>query len=323
MGKPFDPRVAEAIGTAGCATASPTTRSSKSPRKATRSATSCCGPAKVIVAKTRRMNYKDYYAVLGVPKNAAEKDIKSAYRKLARKWHPDANPTEPKRSRGEVQGDLRGLRSAGRPGEAQEVRRARLRTGSRPRAKPNSSGATARSTDDEDVRFRRLRRARSGRPERFLRFLRHVLLRRRRASSTTRAARRVSRSAGKTWRRRSNSVCATCTTAARKPISLQIEDVCPRCRGTGTENGRLCPQCHGTGRVLAHQEIRRHDSQRHRRRPAHSARRARRRRHQRRPERRSLPDREVARRLRRIKRKGDDLYVDLPVSIYDLCSAAK
>src|ERR1700688_3662791 len=39
------------------------------------------------------MNYKDYYAVLGVPKNSAEKDVKSAYRKLARKWHPDQNPT--------------------------------------------------------------------------------------------------------------------------------------------------------------------------------------------------------------------------------------
>ena len=37
------------------------------------------------------MNYKDYYKVLGVEKTAAEKDIKSAYRKLAKKWHPDAN----------------------------------------------------------------------------------------------------------------------------------------------------------------------------------------------------------------------------------------
>ncbi|MBV8425253.1 MAG: DnaJ domain-containing protein, partial [Candidatus Eremiobacteraeota bacterium] len=42
------------------------------------------------------MNYKDYYKVLGVPKTAAEKDIKSAYRRLARKWHPDANPKNPK-----------------------------------------------------------------------------------------------------------------------------------------------------------------------------------------------------------------------------------
>src|SRR5262249_51793552 len=41
------------------------------------------------------VNYKDYYHVLGVPKTAAEKDIKSAYRKLARKWHPDANPDNP------------------------------------------------------------------------------------------------------------------------------------------------------------------------------------------------------------------------------------
>jgi DnaJ-class molecular chaperone len=42
------------------------------------------------------MNYKDYYAVLGVAKNAPEKDIKSAYRKLARKWHPDTNPDNAK-----------------------------------------------------------------------------------------------------------------------------------------------------------------------------------------------------------------------------------
>ena len=36
--------------------------------------------------------YKDYYAVLGVGKNATEKEIKAAYRKLARKHHPDVNP---------------------------------------------------------------------------------------------------------------------------------------------------------------------------------------------------------------------------------------
>ena len=38
------------------------------------------------------MEFKDYYATLGVAKSATDKDIKQAYRKLARKHHPDVNP---------------------------------------------------------------------------------------------------------------------------------------------------------------------------------------------------------------------------------------
>lgn len=40
------------------------------------------------------MKYKDYYDILGVDRDASERDIKQAFRHLARRWHPDVNPDD-------------------------------------------------------------------------------------------------------------------------------------------------------------------------------------------------------------------------------------
>lgn len=40
------------------------------------------------------MDYRDYYNILGVKKGASEKEIKQAFRKLARQYHPDVNPND-------------------------------------------------------------------------------------------------------------------------------------------------------------------------------------------------------------------------------------
>ena len=41
------------------------------------------------------MEFKDYYATLGVGRNATPDEVKAAFRKLARKHHPDFNPRDP------------------------------------------------------------------------------------------------------------------------------------------------------------------------------------------------------------------------------------
>tara|TARA_R110002073_G_scaffold20355_7_gene73056 strand:+ start:8649 stop:9593 length:945 start_codon:yes stop_codon:yes gene_type:complete len=70
------------------------------------------------------MEFKDYYQILGVTPDADDKAIKTAYRKLARKYHPDVNPDEGAEEKfKEVAEAYEALKDAGRRAEYDELRR--------------------------------------------------------------------------------------------------------------------------------------------------------------------------------------------------------
>lgn len=55
--------------------------------------------ARPISTTTSDWNKRDYYSILGVPKNAPAKDIKKSYYQLAKKYHPDTNKDDPNASK--------------------------------------------------------------------------------------------------------------------------------------------------------------------------------------------------------------------------------
>lgn len=76
------------------------------------------------------MEFKDYYKILGVKADADSKEIKTAYRKLARKYHPDMNPEEGAADKfKEVAEAYEVLKNAGRRAEFDELRQYGNRAG--------------------------------------------------------------------------------------------------------------------------------------------------------------------------------------------------
>jgi DnaJ-class molecular chaperone len=266
------------------------------------------------------VNYKDYYSILGVPKSAAEKDVKSAYRKLARKWHPDANrdnqhAAEEKfkdiQEAYEVLGDAEKRRKYDALGsdwqraarEADQQRSYRHAqaadfggfSGFGNAGGPGAAGGASGFSDFFDMFFSGIGRQRTAGAPGFS----------------------PSQQRGEDLESTIELTLPEAFEGGKKSVALQVEDSCPRCHGSGTDRNRICAQCHGTGRV---RETKRfdvtiprgvRDGQRIRLAgqgatgPAGGPR----------------GDLYLVVHLNgddRYERKGDDLYLDLPVSIYEL-----
>jgi molecular chaperone DnaJ len=260
------------------------------------------------------MNYKDYYAILGVPKGAAEKDIKSAYRKLARKWHPDANPDNAKAAEEKFKEISEAYEVLGDPEKRKKYDALGSDWQRAARQAEEQRQYRRYSENDFGFDFNAGNAGAGPGPSGFSDFFDMFF------SGIGR--RQTTQSSG--FSRRGQDLETTIELSLRdvydggkKAVALQVEDSCPRCHGTGTDNGRLCPQCSGTGRVLVTKKFEVAipkgigDGQRIRLAAQGGVGIS------------GGPNGDLFLIVKLLddstyKRKGDDLFVDLPVSVYDL-----
>ena len=173
---------------------------------------------------------RDYYEVLGVERGATDQQIKSAYRKLALKHHPDRNP-----GNREAEEQFKEAAEAYAVLADREKRSLYDRFG---HAGVSGAGAGGIRSDDLCGLLRHLRGTR----------------RRRSASATSsaRAAGAAGRSEAPTCATTSRSRSMESATGAETTIQIPREETCETCQGSGAATGtsaETCNQCRGAGQL--------------------------------------------------------------------------
>ena len=191
---------------------------------------------------------KDYYSILSVPRGASDKEIKAAYRKLARKYHPDVNPgnkvAEAKfkevNEAYEVLSDPDKRKKYDQYGsdseQAEAFARARQQTGQQYTRYDWGGGTpftTFETSDMGDLNevFESLFREFGG------------------ATGTKTAGRRAARR-GEDIQHSVEVNLEEAFNGTTRVLELQTETACPGCRGVGRIKTGVCPQCGGRGRVV-------------------------------------------------------------------------
>ena len=219
------------------------------------------------------MAKKDFYEILGVPRNASDDDIKKAYRKLAMKYHPDRNQGEAAKAAEEKFKETK---------EAYEVLSDAAKRGAYDQyghagVDPNMRGAGAAGAEGfggfaeafgdifGDV-FGGNRRGGGGRQVfrgNDISYAMEVSLEE--ASGGKDAQIRIPswddcRSCSGTGAKPGTKV-VTCTTCHGNGVVqmrqgfFSVQQTCPQCRGTGKLIPEPCVACHGVGKVKAHKTL--------------------------------------------------------------------
>jgi DnaJ-class molecular chaperone len=186
------------------------------------------------------VKFRDYYEVLGVAKTATEDEIKTAYRKLARKYHPDVNPgdksTEDKFK--EINEAYEVLSDADKRKRYDQLGQ-NWKAGEEFRPPPDWEGARGGFGDFSDLFGGGA--GRSG----FSDFFETLFGGRRGAPG----------GAGFVMRGQDveAEIALTLEEAHRgvkRSVTLQLAETCSDCRGSGSKDGKTaCPTCHGAGAI--------------------------------------------------------------------------
>jgi curved DNA-binding protein len=172
------------------------------------------------------VKFRDYYEVLGVAKTATPDEIKSAYRKLARKYHPDVNP-----------GDKGAEDKFKEINEAYEVlsdgdKRKRYdqlgpnwKAGEEFRPPPGWEGVQGGIGDFSDFFESLFGGRRAGRG----------------GAGFVMRGRDVEAEIALTLEEAHRGV--------KRSITFQTSEPCPDCRGTGAKDKKACPNCRGSGEI--------------------------------------------------------------------------